>query len=129
MTADRVASLLHLMHHSVHTTAPHSCADAVEEMTRHVAQLAQLLDVVLPPIDDDDAQPTLPLDVDDDDTEVCDECDAAVPTTGSLLSACHAPTCSLHSCDAACDHVNPRERGDDDGVEYADPRDARDGVA
>ena len=22
---------------------------------------------------------------------------------------------------------NPRERGDDDGVEYADPRDARDG--
>lgn len=26
------------------------------------------------------------------------------------------------------DEPNPRERGDDDGVEYADPRDYRDGL-
>ena len=31
-----------------------------------------------------------------------------------------------HECEEASAEENPREKGDDDGVEYGDPRDARD---
>lgn len=31
-------------------------------------------------------------------TEVCDECGAEVPATGSMYTSCHEVSCSLHPC-------------------------------
>ena len=53
-----------------------------------------------------------------------------------VCTCCENVYDTLADARACCEHakrrdrpadVNPRERGDDDGVEYADPRDYRDG--
>lgn len=51
----------------------------------------------------------------------CAECDT-IHDTPEQASAC----CTMQG--MVDDEPNDRERGDDDGVEYADPRDYRDGL-
>lgn len=58
----------------------------------------------------------------------CDRCD----DTGLIEYCemdggnCYMAACACEAGERKCPAFNPRERGDDDGVEYADPRDAMD---
>lgn len=88
----------------------------------------------------------------DDSDDCCDECGNVIPDDAEgTVNEHHAESCSLHpsatkprctECDIIdpknpwdhyefCSHyrkeVNQREKGDDDGVEYADPRDEKEG--
>lgn len=65
------------------------------------------------------------LDVGGMPDEVCDECGARIfyePETPADNPQ-HEERCSLY----AAPDANPRQKGDDDGREYADPRDRRAG--
>lgn len=51
----------------------------------------------------------------------CGMCDEMVTTDGRDCAKCGFET------SAGNPYADPREKGDDDGVEYGDPRDHRDG--
>lgn len=51
----------------------------------------------------------------------CQDCGREVECEDEYVEC---PTCGGENLEAAAE--NPRERGDDDGIEYADPRDYRD---
>lgn len=60
----------------------------------------------------------------------CPECDGPGVETGVLGNLMHfrCRNCGTEYAVGVKEYENPREKGDDDGLEYGDPRDHRDGL-